>query len=129
MDRQAARALQEGTFADFAIVIRQGLALCGAIGLAIRREHRCAEMGYWIGVPYWGRGYCTEAAGAVLRYGFEVAGLNRIHAVHFGSNPASGRVMQKVGMIYEGRLRQHILKWGVYEDLDVYGILAHEHRA
>ncbi len=58
------------------------------------------------------RGYCTEAAEAVVWYGFEVLGLNRIYACHFKRNPASGRVVRKIGMTHEGCLRQHVKKWG-----------------
>ena len=50
-------------------------------------------------------------------------GLNRIYAHHFVRNPASGRVMQKLGMTHEGRLRQHVRKWDAFEDLELYGIL------
>ena len=82
-----------------------------------------AELGYWIGKPYWGQGYCTEAARATLDFGFEQLGLNRIFAHHFARNPASGRVMQKIGMTREGRLRQHVKKWDAFEDLELYGIL------
>ena len=70
-----------------------------------------AELGYWMGVPYWNHGYCSEAARALVAYGFEQMGLHRIYAHHFTRNPASGRVMQKAGMTYEGTLRQHIKKW------------------
>jgi [ribosomal protein S5]-alanine N-acetyltransferase len=104
---------------------RTGL-LCGSIGLAIDPENNHAELGYWIGKPYWGQGYCTEAARAVLQYGFTTIELHRIHACHFPHNPASGRVMQKIGMTYEGCRRQHILKWGQYEDVIYYGILNSE---
>ena len=82
------------------------------------------ELGYWIGKPYWGRGYCTEAAREMVRYGFEILGLHRIHSNHFGSSPASGRVMQKIGMIREGTRREHYKKWGEYEDRVEYGLLA-----
>jgi ribosomal-protein-alanine N-acetyltransferase len=68
----------------------------------------------------------TEAAGALLRYGFEILELNKIYASHFLGNPASGRVMQKVGMTYEGILRQHLRKDDHYEDLATYSILKHE---
>jgi [ribosomal protein S5]-alanine N-acetyltransferase len=83
-------------------------------------------MGYWIGVPYWGRGYCTEAAGALLAHAFGPLGLHRVHATHLTRNPASGRVMQKLGMRHEGRMREHFLKWGVFEDVERYGILDRE---
>ena len=97
--------------------------LIGAIALGIQPTHRRAELGYWIGVSHWGQGYCTEAARAVIRMGFERLDLHRIHATHLTRNPASGRVMIKAGMTHEGRLRQHILKWDRFEDVDVYGIL------
>jgi ribosomal-protein-alanine N-acetyltransferase len=114
--------------AAFAITLKPTGELLGAISLAIDRPHARAELGYWIGLPFWNQGYATEAAQAVLRFGFEELELNRIFAVHMVRNPASGRVMQKCGMRHEGRLRQHINKWGMFEDLDVYGILAEEWR-
>lgn len=57
---------------------------------------------------------------------FGTVGLHRVYATHFTRNPASGRVMQKLGMRYEGLLRQHVRKWGVFEDLVLYGIVAAE---
>ena len=100
--------------------------LIGAIGLILEPAARRADLGYWIGTPYWGRGYCTEAAGAVLTYAFSRLCLNRVTAFHFTRNPASGRVMQKLGMLHEGRLRQHVPKWDQCEDVELYGILASE---
>ncbi|MEW6355103.1 MAG: GNAT family N-acetyltransferase [Planctomycetota bacterium] len=116
-----------GTGVTFAITLKSTSELIGAISLmGIIRGHR-AELGYWIGRPYWRQGYCTEAARAVVRYGFEELDLNRIHATHFSRNPASGRVMQKLGMTHEGRRRQHVLKWGRFEDLELYGMLREEY--
>ena len=83
-------------------------------------------MGYWVGVPFWGQGICTEAARALLGFGFGDLNLNKIHAHHFTRNPASGRVLQKLGMKYEGQLRQHVLKSDRFEDLFSYGILRSE---
>jgi RimJ/RimL family protein N-acetyltransferase len=83
-------------------------------------------LSYWIGKAHWGRGYCTEAGRTILEYGFTKLGLNRIHANHISRNPASGRVMQKLGMIHEGRGRQHAKHWGVFEDLEFYAILRNE---
>lgn len=121
---------EQGDTVNFAVTLRQGGALIGAIGLTgIDQAHRHAEIGYWIGKPYWNRGYCTEAAAAVLRYGFDVLGLNRIQAHHFSHNPASGRVMEKIGMTYEGCLRQHVQRWGVFQDLKMYGILKSEYES
>ncbi len=114
---------EKGEGLILAIVLRSDQSLIGSIGLNIDQQHENAELGYWIGKPYWNKGYCTEAAEAVVRYGFEVLGLNRIHASHLKRNPASGRVMQKIGMTYEGCLRQHVKKWDIFEDLEKYGLL------
>jgi RimJ/RimL family protein N-acetyltransferase len=116
----------DGLLASFAITERESGALAGAMGLHLEPGHGRAELGYWIGKPFWGRGYATEAGLAVLRFGFEALGLNKIHAAVFIKNPASDRVIRKLGMKWEGRLREHDLKWGVYEDIDVYAILAKE---
>ena len=97
--------------------------LVGAIGLHLKMEHRRAEVGYWIGVPFWNRGYATEAAGAVTNFGFDELDLNRIEAHHFTHNPASGRVMEKLGMKLEGVRRQHVLKGDKLEDLTLYALL------
>lgn len=116
-------AFENGQAVRFAITLRDSGKLLGAIGLEITAAHERAEIGYWIGKPHWGKGYCTEAAIAVLQHGLDSLGLERIFATHFGKNPASGRVMQKAGMKHEGRLRHHIKKWGEFEDLEMYSIL------
>ncbi|HEX9896853.1 MAG TPA: GNAT family N-acetyltransferase [Dehalococcoidales bacterium] len=113
---------------EFAITLKEGHFI-GGIGMRLNKEHENAEIGYWIGKPYWGFGYCTEAANAVVRYGFEVMGLNRVQAKHMTRNPASGRVMQKIGMKHEGHLRQNVKKWGKFEDMELYGILRSEYFA
>jgi RimJ/RimL family protein N-acetyltransferase len=119
-----AQEFEQGTAVVFAITLRATAELVGAISLfSIRATFGRAEMGYWIGVPYWNHGYCSEAAKALIRYAFDNLGMNRVFAEHMVRNPGSGRVMQKAGMIYEGTLRQHVKKWDRYEDLSVYGIL------
>jgi len=107
----------------FAIVLQMSQELVGAIGLGIQLAHQRGELGFWIGRPYWNRGYCTEGAQAVLEYGFTSLNLNRIHANHFKRNIASGRVLQNIGMIQEGCARQHTKKWNQFEDIEWYGIL------
>ena len=101
-------------------------SLVGAVGLQLQLEHGRGELGYWIGVPFWAHGYATEAAVAVIRFGFESLELNRIHAAHLIRNPASARVLIKAGMRLEGCLRQHVVKWGQPEDVGIYGILRSE---
>lgn len=107
----------------FAITTKQTAELCGGTGLRLDPAHHHAELGYWLGVPFWSRGYATEAARAMIRYGFDVLGLHRIYASHFAPNAASGRVLRKIGMKHEGLLRGHICKWDQFQDLEFYGIL------
>lgn len=116
--------LSNGKCLRLGIILRQSDTLCGGVGLMIDSDHRRAELGYWIGVPYWGNGYATEAAGAVVKYGFGTLGLHRIFASHFANNPASARVLRKIGMRHEGCQRAHILKWGKFLDLEMYGMVA-----
>lgn len=118
---------EKGEIVNFAVSHREQNILIGAISLTIHKEHEKAGLDYWIGKPYWNKGYATEAGRAVLKYGFDVLGLNRIYAYHLLRNPASGRVMQKIGMKYEGCLRQDYKMWGKLEDSVVYGMLREEY--
>jgi RimJ/RimL family protein N-acetyltransferase len=115
-----------GVLTNFAVVLADTDTLVGAIGLRMEPSHNRAELGYWIGVEYWNRGYCTEAARAVLEHAFGELELHRVHASHLTRNPASGRVMRKLGMRHEGTLRGHVRKWDRFEDLEKYGILRNE---
>lgn len=110
----------------FAITERESGLLFGAIGLHARPDFHHAELGYWIGTPYWNQGYVTEAVRRVIDWGLREAGLRRIHAHHFSNNPASGAVMRKAGMSYEGTMRRHIHKWGEFYDSICYGILVED---
>lgn len=107
----------------FAITLREDGRLIGGIGLRFAPQHRHAELGYWLGVPHWGKGYATEAAFEILRYGFEDLHLHRIFASHFKNNPASGRVLRKLGMRYEGCQREHVQKRDQFIDSELYGML------
>ncbi len=120
------QAWQQGRAAVFAICLPSPPAnarLIGVVGLEIDSPNERAELGYWVGKSFWGNGYCTEAARATIEFGFEQLGLNRILAYHKTRNPASGRVMEKLGMTHEGVLKQHTKKWGKFEDVAVFGIL------
>ncbi len=113
-----------GRATNFAIRLLPDGPLIGCAGLRdIDREHVQAELGFWIGRDWWGKGYAREAAAEVLRFGFEDLGLNRIYAHHMARNPAAGQVLLHVGMQREGLLRERVRKWGVYEDVVVYAIL------
>jgi len=117
---------ETGELVVFAAALRGEGELAGAVGLTINSAFCRAELGYWIGEPFWGLGYCTEAATRVVKHGFAELKLNRIHASHLSRNPASGRVLQKIGMSKEGIARRHIKKWDKYEDLVLYGLLCEE---
>lgn len=106
-----------------AVTLRDTGRLIGGVGLRLVEPHQHAELGYWIGVPYWGNGYATEAAREMLRYGFERLKLHRIFANHFKNNPASGRILRKLGMQHEGCQRGHFRKWDQFVDLELYGLL------
>jgi RimJ/RimL family protein N-acetyltransferase len=121
-------AFRAGRSVTFAVTISPGGELCGAVGLAIAPAQERAELGYWIGVPYWGQGFATEAASAVIAFGFEALRLHRIYASHFAGNAASQRVLEKIGMRHEGLSRQHVRKWNRFVDLENYGVLASEFR-
>ncbi len=97
----------------------------GGIGLHIEKGFK-AEIGYWLGYPYWGQGIMTEALGLVLKFGFERLKLERIFAMHITGNPASGKVMVNNGMQYEGTIRSHLKKGKKYLDVRQYSILREE---
>jgi [ribosomal protein S5]-alanine N-acetyltransferase len=83
-------------------VISRSGALIGCTGYrAFAKDH--AELGYWIGKPYWGMGYATEAVGAVIAYAFDADGFAYLTAGHFADNPASERVIRKLGFAASGR--------------------------
>jgi RimJ/RimL family protein N-acetyltransferase len=117
---------ESGECAHFGVILKSSMELIGAIGLVIDKGFNRAELGYWIGKEYWDQGYCTEAARAVLEYGFNQLLLHKITASHFSRNPSSGKVLSKIGMEKEGFLKKHLAKNGEYEDLVVYGILRAE---
>jgi [ribosomal protein S5]-alanine N-acetyltransferase len=113
-----------GRATNFAIRLSPGSSLIGCAGLRdIDLEHMQAELGFWIGVDWWGQGYAREAAAAVIQFGFEQLGLNRIYAHHMARNPAAGQVLLHVGMQREGLMRARVKKWGLYEDVVLYAIL------
>lgn len=106
-----------------AITTKGDGVLVGATGLTFAEEHDRAELGYWIGVPFWGRGFATEAAGALTDFGFRVLGLQRVQAHHFARNSVSGRVLLKLGLRREGLALRAFKKHGRYEDLVGYAAL------
>ena len=108
---------------EFAITDKANGAIYGAIALSSNRTFQHGEMAYWIGEEFWGRGIATEAAEAILHFAFGEKHYHKVFARYFASNPASGKVMQKLGMIREGIFMDHVKKDGRYEDLLYYGMI------
>lgn len=112
-----------GRSVNFAITLAASGELVGTIGLRFERDHDRAELGYVVAGPHRGRGYASEAARAVIRYGFDHQRLERVYAYHFDRNAASGRVLVKAGMTLEGRARRYVRKWDEYHDSPLYAVV------
>lgn len=111
------------------LVERASGRVIGSCGLALAAHHFRAELGYALARAHWGQGLATEAAAAVVRYGFTALGLHRIEARCRTDNLASERVMQKLGMTYEGALREQAFIKGEFITTRVYGLLRREWEA
>lgn len=98
----------------------------GSIGLILGSdiERVNAEIGYWLGKPYWGRGILSAALGAMTQYAIKEFKLTRVFAVPFVRNPASSRVLEKAGFIREGLMKQSAIKDGIVEDQYLYAFYA-----
>ena len=123
--REFLRAMQaQRPETAFAIAV-DGAAV-GGIGFVMLSdvERVSAEIGYWLGEPFWGRGIATEALIAVTRYAIDTHKLTRIFAVPFASNQASCRVLEKAGYLLEGRLRRSAIKDGRIIDQLQYAFIA-----
>jgi RimJ/RimL family protein N-acetyltransferase len=108
---------------QFAITV--GDNVVGGIGLHMQEDvHRLsAEIGYWLGRPFWGRGIATAAVRAVTAHAFATFDLCRLYAMVFEWNPASRRVLEKAGYTLEGRLRRSIVKDGKIIDAFLYAAI------
>lgn len=97
----------------------------GGIGYHLQEDvhRRSAEIGYWLGEPFWGKGIATQAVRALTAHAFRTHDLARIYASVFEWNPASARVLEKAGYTIEGRLRQSVIKDGRTIDQFLYAIV------
>ena len=114
-----------GSQSELAYAIASNEEAIGGIGLQLQQDvhRRSAEIGYWLGEPFWGRGIATKALGALTEYAFTHIDLVRIYATIFEWNPASARVLEKAGYSYEGRLRKSVTKDGKTIDQLLYAIV------
>ena len=114
---------------DWGIVYKGDHRFVGTCGFANwEADHARAEVGFVISKEYWGRGLALEALQAMISFGFERMGLNRIEARCIAENTASARVIEKAGMVYEGTLRQREFIKGTYQDMTLYAILKSEYQ-
>lgn len=114
---------QDAGFYRWAIVAEPFGAPIGTIALMpVCENDLCYEIAYCIGHSWWGNGYTAEALQAVLKFGFQEVGINRVEAYHSVNNPGSGRVMEKAGMQKEGFSRQKYLCSQGFQDCYLYGI-------
>lgn len=122
--RYMMRKYRAGDPASWGIELKETGRIIGTIGYMWYEEtHRSTEVGYSLSRDYWNRGIMTEALRAVLRYSFSDLHMHRVEAQHEEENPASGVVMQKAGMRYEGTLRGRLRNKGKYVNVRLYAIL------
>ncbi|MGR2707226.1 GNAT family N-acetyltransferase [Pseudomonas sp. IB20] len=100
--------------------LRETGELIGMVSLRINARHHYGHLGYWVAAHCRNQGYAAEAASTMMDFGFTELGLQRVGSQCFGRNKESARVMQKIGLRYEGCMREAFLKNGVYEDLLVF---------
>lgn len=123
------RQYKDAAPATFVIEYAETGKVIGTIGfLWVQPDNRSAEVGYSLNREYWNKGIMTEALAAILDFAFTKLNMNRVEAEHDVNNPASGKVMAKVGMSYEGTLRQRIFNKGSFADVALYSMLKEEYR-
>lgn len=98
---------------------------CGAIGLILEQDvyRKSAEIGYWVGEPYWGKGVATRAVDLLARYAFDELGLVRLYAGVFEYNRGSMRVLEKNGFIKEGISKKAVFKNDRFWDEHCYALI------
>ena len=123
--QKVAQREEEGTSYEYAICFKDNPSkIIGCVALLdINPKAKRAEMGYWVGKQYWKRGIATEAAKAMIEFGFNSLNLNSIYARFFDINPASGRVMEKCGMTYVGTIREHEFRFDKFYNVGYYEML------
>jgi ribosomal-protein-alanine N-acetyltransferase len=120
--------LETKTKYTFGLRLKNSTELMGAMGLILNTKFNRATLGYWVAEPFWNKGYATEAAQAIIKFGFDELQLNKIYATHVMENPASGKVMMKCGMIKEGELKDHAKRDNKYFSLLQYRLTHNEYK-
>lgn len=119
---------REGNYPTFAIVLKENKKMIGTIDAIIFGKGKAlkAEIGYALSREYWNKGIMTEAATAVVGHLFTNYDIHRVQAKHDLKNPASGKVMEHIGMIKEGTLRDYLYVKGEYATMNMYSMLRDE---
>ena len=111
----------------FAETMRKTAEFIGVISLSnVTMRHGCAELGFWSGRPYWGKGLTTEAVGLALRFAFKELGLHRVYASTFEPNVGSRRVLEKNGFKLEGVMREAVVRYNQRHNFLNFGVLSRE---
>ena len=118
--------LETGESYQFAIERADEPGLIGCIGPRLVTYPEQADIGYWLGVPYWNRGYMTEAIRLICYFSFEYLGVVRVYATAFVGNVGSRRVLEKNGFSLDGTLRSHVPKRGEWRDEWFFSLLRSE---
>ncbi len=114
---------RSGRPSSWVIVLRSTGRVIGTIGYTEwNSENEILEVGYSLSREYWNQGYMTEALAEVIRYSFTQLPVHRLEAMHETTNPASGRVMEKCGMVQEGMMRGRVWNKTHFSDVMMYGI-------
>lgn len=111
----------------YAIELKEESKMIGTIDIRPDFTHKKSELGYILNRHYWGKGYMTEAAESLVALAFNELGMEKVLAMHDLRNPASARVMLRLGMQHEGVLRHHQFHKGEFVDMAIYGILKEEY--
>jgi len=112
---------QQREQASFGVILKSSEKVVGCVGLILKGDKE-ADLGYWIGVDYWGKGYATESAKCIVAFGFDGLGLSKILARRLSRNPASGNVLFKAGFAHMGTSEDSC--GSKFESLDYYEIRA-----
>jgi len=124
--KKAKKSYQSGKSIEYAIRLKNSHEIIGVIGLSLNYKNDHITFGYWLGKKWWKKGYMSEALSEIVRFCFEELKVHRVASHHFHPNIASGKVMQKAGLKYEGRRKEHYKKGDEFFDIIDYGLIRSE---
>jgi ribosomal-protein-alanine N-acetyltransferase len=120
------KVITQPTFLNWAITKPPSDVAIGMVFLqSYSKQHRKAEVAFNLAKAHWNQGLATEAVGAVLHFAFHELGLNRIEAMCMPENLPSRRVLEKLGLAFEGRMRQALCRYDGFQDMDLFAVLSH----